>query len=333
MSHTQFLPSQAPRPAQLFRAAWAINRPLTLFWLAMVVTLLASLIGLVVDPRSANAAPGWIKPTKFALSFIIYTATFLWMLSFVQGRRRVVAAIATLTALLSTLEMGILVTQVVRGTYSHFNVSTPLDQRLFSIMGIAVALLWSMSFVLGVLLLFQRLPNPAIAWGIRLGVLTALIGMAVGILMLGPKGDQLARNAAGAQPALIGAHTVGAPDGGPGLPFVGWSTTNGDLRIPHFIGMHGMQVIPLIAFLLLQFAPSWLQMRHHVALVVTSALGYLGLTGLLTWQALRGHPLIAPDALTLTAFAALVAAVALTAGAVVGTAWRRGPRADTLMGT
>jgi hypothetical protein len=47
----------------------------------------------------------------------------------------------------------------------------------------------------------------------------------------------------------------------------------------------------------------------------------------------RDQPLIAPDALTLTAFAALVAAVALTAGAVVGTAWRRGPRADTLMGT
>ncbi|MBO0793244.1 MAG: hypothetical protein J2P36_20160, partial [Ktedonobacteraceae bacterium] len=106
------------------------------------------------------------------------------------------------------------------------------------------------------------------------------------------------------------------PDGGPGLPFVGWSTEGGDLRIPHFVGLHALQVLPLFWWLFLRRS-RLLRDGHRVALVWTISVGYLGVVGLLTWQALRAQPLIAPDAYTLNAFAILISAVVLAVVVIV----------------
>lgn len=91
---------------------------------------------------------------------------------------------------------------------------------------------------------------------------------------------------------------MGVEDGGPGLPVTGWSTTGGDLRVAHFVGLHGLQALPLFGYLLALLAPEWLRMRHRVALVWMAGVSYLCLIGLLTWQALRGQPVISPNART-----------------------------------
>ena len=109
--------------------------------------------------------------------------------------------------------------------------------------------------------------------------------------MTSPSGYQIDQARATGSMTSAGAHAVGVPDGGAGLPLVGWSTTGGDLRIGHFVGLHALQGIPLLA---LGLAPARrpgrgaASERVRTRLVWVGAAGWLGLTVLLTWQALRG---------------------------------------------
>jgi hypothetical protein len=182
---------------------------------------------------------------------------------------------------------------------SHFNAATALDARLFTIMGLFILVVWAMNLAAGALVLRQRLGSPPFAWGIRLGLLVSAAAMLAAVPML-----------------MVGGHTVGAPDGGPGLPIVGWSSVAGDLRIGHGLGLHGMQVLPLVGWLLSRLGRPRLGDGHRAALVAVVGLLYLGLVGLLTWQALRAQPLLSPDVATLAALVALVAAATLAVAAV-----------------
>jgi len=141
--------------------AWVTNRSLTLLGVLMLVTLAITLVGLLVDPRVITGAPAWLKPFKFAISIALYSFTLLWMLSFVQGRRLLVNMVSVVTLLAFLVEIIVVITQVLRGTISHFNAGSAFDGTLFSIMGVFVLLIWAMNLVAALLLLRQRLPNPA----------------------------------------------------------------------------------------------------------------------------------------------------------------------------
>ena len=312
-------PLSAANPAGgLLGRLWSFSPLLALAGLANLALIPLFLIAALADPRFITGVPAWIKPLKFAISIAIYSATFIWLLTYIQGRGRLVRLIAGLTGLGLLVETSLITLQVVRGTTSHFNVSTPFDAAVFSLMGGFITAVSICTLLLAILLIRQRLPDPVFAWGLRLGVLVSFVGMAVAFLMTTPNASQLAAARAGGGMPLAGAHSVGLPDGGPGIPLLGWSTAGGDLRVPHFFGLHAMQVLPLVGGLLaLDWTRRRLPQRQRLALVWVAGLFYLGLVLLLTWQALRGQSLIAPDVLTLAAFAAQAGAAALAASIIL----------------
>lgn len=269
------------------------------------IALLVTLVGLLVDGRMITGAPAWLKPAKFAVSIAVYCATLAWILSLVQGHRRLVRTVAWTTGVALGIELVLIGTQVVRGTTSHFNDSTPEDGLVFSAMGALVALVFFALLVTAVLVARQDgLPQP-LAAGIRGGVVVALLGMAEAGLML-------ANRAYGS----AGGHTIGAADGGPGMPVTGWSLEHGDLRVAHFVGLHALQVLPLAAWVLHRYATS-LSRTAVTRLVIIATVAYAGLVVLLAVQAERGRPLLQPDAPILAGAALLVGLVALSSLIVI----------------
>ncbi len=183
-------------------------------------------------------------------------------------------------------------------------------------MGITIGGLWLGSFLVAAVLFGCGTGDRARTWAVRLGATLSLIGLALGGLMLVPSQAQLA---AGGD--ILGAHAVGVPDGGAGLQLLGWSTTGGDLRVPHFVGMH-VQVVPLLALglevLARRSGSGRLRLPStRLALVWIGAVGYAGLIGLVSWQALRGQSVVHPNALTLLAGGALLLGVGGRAVVVV----------------
>ena len=108
-----------------------------------------------------------------------------------------------------------------------------------------------------------------------------------------------------------GAHSVGGVDGGPGVPVTGWSREHGDVRVPHFVGLHAIQVLALIALALRRWRrPDAVRVNAMLA----AAASYASLFSLLLWMALRGESIVAPDAPTLGGLVVWAAFTALSLG-------------------
>ena len=270
---------------------WRDSAPLTAVCLLMLADILICAAGLALDPRRISGFPAWLKPLKFGISTAIYTGTFAWLFHYIRVWPRMVRGAGWVTAATLVVEIVLIDVQAARGITSHFNVTTPMDSLIFSIMGAAIAMLWIAGVCIALAAFRQQFADQAWGWSLRLGLAITLVGAATAGLMLAPTAQQMEALKQRSNPGAVGSHTVGSPDGGRGLPGVGWSMDRGDLRVPHFFGLHAVQVLPLLVWILRR-------RRNRTELAFTAAGSYLALIGILLWQALRGQSIIHPDQLT-----------------------------------
>lgn len=262
---------------EFFAELYRRNRVLAVLGWLHLATFAVLLVVAPFDARTILGLNPWVKPLKFLVSIAAYVWTLAWLARYVSGYGRSVRVIGWGTALVFVGEMACIIMQSARGTTSHFNNQSPFDDAVFSLMGFLIAA--NTLLVLVALLLFLKpteRPAPAYLWGIRLGLLLFFLGSLEGVAMV-----------------TNGAHTVGAPDGGAGLPLVNWSTSAGDLRVAHFLAFHALQLLPLAGFALSRYKTDW-PARRQTAFVFALAILYAAGVSLIFWQAMRGRPLLSP---------------------------------------
>ncbi len=251
---------------------WFPQRELAWCGAALLVLVPVGLAWARLDLRTVNGEAVGLKPTRFALSIGVYMLTASWMIGYVHLERLTslpVRATVSMMIVGCAVELLLITLQAARARQSHFNISTPTDAGIYATMG-----LFAVLFIGAVLPLaweIARRPRPGVdpvmIWAIVAGLLlTFLIG--------GGTGGYMSRSF---------THAVG-PEGWR-LPFFGWSFRSGDIRIPHFFGIHAMQALPLIAA-----AAQLARGRAGALLFAAGALGYAALTLGLLHQALRGQP-------------------------------------------
>ena len=292
----------------------AIAHNKTLFWVGIGFLVCATaLVPLwLLDPTELLGVSVWEKPLKFFISTGIFCLTYSWLSAHISRWPTLVRRVGVIIAVSLIIEMIAIAGAAAVGTTSHFNVSTPLATTVWVVMATFVNVVFVATIVLSVMILLEKNRPLPLKLGLGLGSSITALGMGLAFFMTNPTNEQLADFE-----GIAGAHAVGVDDGGPGIPFFGWSTVAGDLRVGHFFGLHAIQVA-IVIFLIQRYLPAMLRLPS----VIVGNAAYLGFVLIVTGQALRAESFVRPSTETLLQLGALIA-VSLVSFVVLALVERR----------
>ena len=250
------------------------------FWQPALAGYGAALLALVPfgavwawqDPRTVEGEPVAFKPTRFALSISVYMLTAAAMFEYVRPERRstmLPQASVWMMIAGSTVELACITYQATRARRSHFNSSTPADAAIYATMGMFAVLFIGAVFPLAL---------EIACWPDGQADRTMVQAIVAGLLVTG-----LVGGGTGGLMSAKGRRTIGRH--GRGLPLLGWSMSGGDLRVPHFLGIHAMQALPFFAAAARAFSPP-----QALNLFGLGATAYVLLTMGLLHRALNAEP-------------------------------------------
>jgi hypothetical protein len=206
----------------------------------MAALLLPTLVAHGVDDRLLEGVPVWLKPLKFEASlaaFYLTLSAFYPMAGPAFRRTRKGRFVVGVGLVAGTLELLYIALQAGRGIASHYNMSTPLYGTLYGVMGVGALLLviCPQLLALGILQNHRAHPRtPLEPW-----VLSVVIGLSLSCVLGGLAGVVLSAQS---------GHFGNATSGGATIAGLGWSRVVGDFRVAHFLGLHALQIIPIVGF-------------------------------------------------------------------------------------
>ena len=238
--------------------AWLWNS----VWLMLLIAALM-LVFSGFDHRLINGVNVWDKPSKFFLAVAIQFATVSWALAKLEHKTRGTYRAIYTMVVAGWAETIYIASRAAFGLTSHFNNSTIFSSVAYALMGLGAVSMTATAFFIGWQIWRQgqrSLWREAAALGLMLG---AILGTIAGGYMSQQSGHWVGGE-------LSDAH---------GLTFFGWSTTGGDLRVAHFVGLHTAQFIPLAA------------LSGDRRVVRATAAAVVMLTLVVFWMGISGIPL------------------------------------------
>jgi hypothetical protein len=243
------------------------HRNETLFYYGLLCLVLAVIFIVLTKYTNTQVynVNAWYKPFKFAFSTFLFAWAMAWYCYYLPNFNIKLFNWAVIVLL--GFEILYIAFQASKGHLSHYNLSTPVYAALYSMMALAATLVTLYTAYVGLLFFtnsFPELPNYYV-WAIRLGIIIFVIFSFEGFAM----GSRL-------------NHSVGALNDNSNWFIIGWSKTVGDLRVSHFIGMHALQVLPILSYYVLK--------NTKLTVGLSVVYGVLAFATLI--QALQGRPLI-----------------------------------------
>lgn len=250
-------------------------------WIAAACFMVAIMVVLtpatIYDARALDGVGVWAKPLKFAFSIAVHFATLAVLAQLLSPEARTgqrLSRVVQFSITAATFEIGYIVLQAARGRHSHFNFDTPFETGMYALMGVGAIYLAIVPFILGRLIQSEGDDDRS---GFRLGAVVGLLLAPVLTLVV-----------AGYMSGVAYDRWVGVPTGEvDGIPFFGWSREVGDFRPSHFVGLHVMQILPLVGLAADRFAPSIARKAVWAAaailVVATAELFVQALAGLPVW--------------------------------------------------
>jgi len=217
---------------------------LNILWQAalfLTAFLMINIVLYFVDSRVLGDEKLWMKPLKFEVSVIIHLLTLAFLGSLLNDKKRKSRAWkiwSYAVVIAGIFEVMYIFLQAARGRESHFNKTTVLESLMYGLMGLGALTLVLSSFYLGFMLYqeYRKKRHDPI-------LLSSALGLIIGSFLTLVIAGYLSSTANGLMVSNIQETTLR-------MPLFGWYLNGQDLRIPHFLATHMMQLIPLYGFYL-----------------------------------------------------------------------------------